>query len=107
MKSIRASMKQTIAGAAVIAAFAIAAPSLSSAQEATTDSKTTTTFSSTASATDIQAYEAEKSDTASSSELELCEAVQRTDARFKKFVEQGIPEEFGSEEPFTFDPSLC
>jgi hypothetical protein len=33
------------------------------------------------------------------------EACQRQRARTAKFVQSGIPEQFGSEEPFTFDPS--
>jgi hypothetical protein len=33
------------------------------------------------------------------------EACQRQRARTAKFVQSGIPEKFGSEEPFTFDPS--
>jgi len=33
------------------------------------------------------------------------EACQRQRARTAKFLQSGIPEQFGSEEPFTFDPS--
>ena len=33
------------------------------------------------------------------------EACQRQRARTAKFVQSGIPERWGSEEPFTFDPS--
>jgi hypothetical protein len=33
------------------------------------------------------------------------EACQRQRARTAKFVNCGVPEQFGSEEPFTFDPS--
>ena len=33
------------------------------------------------------------------------EACQRQRARTAKFVQSGIPEVFGSEEPFTFDPT--
>ena len=33
------------------------------------------------------------------------EACQRQRARTAKFVQSGIPEQFGSEEPFKFDPS--
>ena len=32
------------------------------------------------------------------------EACQRSKARFAKFLANGTPEQFGSEEPFTFDP---
>jgi hypothetical protein len=34
----------------------------------------------------------------------VLEACQRTQARFAKFLATGTPEQFGSEEPFTFDP---
>jgi len=33
------------------------------------------------------------------------EAIQRSKARSTKLETQGTPEEFGSEEPFTFDPT--
>ncbi len=33
------------------------------------------------------------------------EAIQRTQARAAKLRDLGIPERFGSEEPFTFDPN--
>jgi hypothetical protein len=33
------------------------------------------------------------------------EACQRQRARTARFVQSGIPERWGSEEPFTFDPS--
>jgi hypothetical protein len=36
---------------------------------------------------------------------QIQEACQRTQARIAKFQQFGIPEEFGSEEPFTFDPN--
>jgi hypothetical protein len=94
MKPVCETLKRGIAGAALIAAFAIAGPSLASAQESTTTTSTTTASS-----------EEEVSTTTTAEKI--CEAIQRTDARRKKWIEQGIPEEFGSEEPFTFDPSKC
>ena len=33
------------------------------------------------------------------------EACQRQRARTAKFLQSGVPEQFGSEEPFTFEPS--
>jgi|SRR5882672_1405208 ABC-type phosphate transport system substrate-binding protein len=33
------------------------------------------------------------------------EACQRSKARRAKFLQNGTPEQFGSEEPFTFDPN--
>ena len=35
----------------------------------------------------------------------VLEACQRTQARFAKFLANGTPEQFGSEEPFTFNPN--
>ena len=84
-------VKGTIAGAAAIAALAVVGPTLSSAQETTTTTPTTE----------------EKQVVAVTTEEKICEAAQRTEARFQKWVNEGIPEEFGSEEPFTFDPSKC
>jgi hypothetical protein len=34
------------------------------------------------------------------------EAIQRSQARAAKFQQQGIPEKFGSEEPFTYNPAV-
>jgi hypothetical protein len=34
------------------------------------------------------------------------EAIQRSQARAAKFQQQGIPENFGSEEPFTYNPAV-
>jgi hypothetical protein len=39
--------------------------------------------------------------------LEICEAEERSKARTAKFLADGTPEQFGSEEPFTFDSSVC
>jgi hypothetical protein len=35
----------------------------------------------------------------------IAEAIQRSKARSDKFQAMGRPEQFGSEEPFTFDPT--
>jgi len=35
----------------------------------------------------------------------IAEAIQRSKARTQKFQALGIPEQFGSEEPFTFNPA--
>jgi len=91
MKSVRMSVKRTIVGAAAIAAFAVIGPTLSLAQETTT----------TTTATE------EEEVVAVTTEEKICEAQQRTEARWQKFLADGTPEEFGSEEPFTFDPTKC
>lgn len=41
----------------------------------------------------------------SSTAAMVLEACQRTQARFAKFLADGTPEQFGSEEPFTFQPN--
>ncbi len=34
------------------------------------------------------------------------EAIQRSEARAARFQQSGVPEQFGSEEPFTYDPAV-
>ena len=41
----------------------------------------------------------------SSTPAMVLEACQRSQARFAKFLANGTPETFGSEEPFTFNPN--
>jgi hypothetical protein len=94
-------MKQIIAVATVAAAFAIAAPV--SAQDATTaattDTTTTATTDSTATATAITTPP-----TTATIQM-ISEAVQRSQKRHEKFLANGTPEQWGSEEPFVFDPT--
>ena len=93
--------KLTIAGAIVAAAVTAGAVGFAMIGQTTVASAQTTTEEEKG-----KAKSKEKAKGGASLE-QICEAEQRTHARFKKWVEQGIPEEFGSEEPFTFDPSLC
>jgi hypothetical protein len=90
----------SIAGAVLMmaGAYAAAQTSLSSAPTATTDANlaqqqaaATTSTTSTKPKTSTPAM--------------VLEACQRTQARFAKFLANGTPEQFGSEEPFTFDPN--
>ena len=87
MKQVRTLLKLTIAGALVAAAFAATGPSASA--------QTTTSTASTAK---------KKPPTSATPEM-IKEAIQRTQARAAKLRDSGIPERFGSEEPFTFDPN--
>jgi hypothetical protein len=88
MKQVRTPLKVMIAIAA--AAFAGASAS----------AQTTTTTSTTTSATPTIS-----SKPTSATPQMIQEACQRQRARTAKFRQYGIPEQFGSEEPFTFDPS--
>jgi guanyl-specific ribonuclease Sa len=88
MKQLRAPLKVMIAIAA--AAFAGAS---ASAQTTTTTSTTTSTTPTVS------------SKPTSATPKMIQEACQRQRARTAKFRQFGIPEQFGSEEPFTFDPS--
>ena len=80
---------------AIVAAVAIAGPS-ASAQ--------TTTTAAPAAATTAAATTAVKKPTATTQDM-IKEAVQRSQARAAKFKCCGVPEQWGSEEPFTFDPA--
>jgi Flp pilus assembly protein CpaB len=90
MNSIHKFTGPSLTGAAAILALALAGPSLSVAQE-----------------NQQSGQQQEEETVALTTEEKICEAQQRTEARWQKWLNEGIPEEFGSEEPFTFDPSLC
>jgi outer membrane murein-binding lipoprotein Lpp len=90
MKHLSALAKLTICGAVAAAGFVIAGTS-ASAQTATT--------STTSSAPNI------KQPRTTATPQMIDEAVQRSKARAAKARETGTPETFGSEEPFTYDPT--
>ena len=92
-------MNQMIAVATVAAALAIATSSVS-AQTATTS---TTTTDATASATTTSTAP-QKVVTESTPQM-VSEALQRSQKRHEKFLANGTPEQWGSEEPFVFDPT--
>jgi ABC-type glycerol-3-phosphate transport system substrate-binding protein len=81
-------LKSTIAVAVVAAAVVIAIPP-ASAQDATTSASTTTTSTSTRS-------------TSATPDM-IKEAIERSQARTEKARATGVPEQFGSEEPFVYD----
>jgi hypothetical protein len=89
------SLKLMIAGALAATAFAIGIPS-ASAQTAT--STATSTDASTAAA------KPRKPRATATPEM-IAEAIQRSKARTERLLATGKPEQFGSEEPFTFDPA--
>jgi len=78
-----------------IVASAVAVVSLS----ATAQTTTTTTRAPTTSTTAV------KPKPSSATPQMILEACQRSKARRDKFLQNGTPEQFGSEEPFTFNPS--
>ena len=96
MRQVHTPLKRAIAGALLAAAYAIIAGASASAQDATTSTTTTsTTTSSTTTATTTRVPR-----TTATPEM-ISEAVQRSKARFDKFLATGKPEQWGSEEPFT------
>ena len=81
----------TLLISSAVVATAVVVVSLSASAQTTTT--TTTTTSTTA----------VKKPTAATPQM-IQEACQRQKARMAKFLQSGVPEQFGSEEPFTFDP---
>ena len=90
MKPLHTPLKPIISGAAVVAALAVIGLS-ASAQTTTTKAGNLTTA-------------AGKTPPTSATAQMIQEACQRSKVRRAKFLQSGIPERFGSEEPFTFDP---
>jgi ABC-type transport system substrate-binding protein len=97
MKKVQASLKLMISGAVVVAALAIADLS-ASAQTGTTSTTTPTAPTTLSPLTPL------RNKPTSASDQMVQEACQRQKARTEKFKLLGVPEKFGSEEPFTFDP---
>ena len=81
-----------------IVASAVVVVSLSASAQTTT--KTTTTSAATAG----NLASATAKPTSATAQM-IQEACQRSKARRAKFLQNGTPEQFGSEEPFTFDPN--
>jgi molybdopterin-binding protein len=86
-------LKLMISGA-VVAAIGLAA-----------SAQTTTTSTATASSAGNLTSAAGKTKPTSATAQMIQEACQRRKARAAKLQQSGIPERFGSEEPFTFDPN--
>src|SRR5262249_60616423 len=95
MKQVYTSLK-LIAGATFVAAFAVAGTP-ASAQEPSASTSTSTTSTSTSTAL-------KKPPQPTATPDMILEAIQRSQARTEKLNTAGKPEQFGSEEPFTFDP---
>lgn len=93
MKQPHTPLKLMISGAVAAAALAVAGLS-ASAQTTTATTSPTAGILTTAAGTP----------TSATPDM-ILEACQRQKARTAKFLKFGIPEQFGSEEPFTFDPN--
>jgi hypothetical protein len=108
MKQEYTPLKLMIAGTLAAAVFAVAGPSASAQSTCEGCLTTSTTSSSTSSPSTLSTSSTESTGTtvrtSSTAEMVL-EACQRSKARTAKFLQSGIPEQFGSEEPFTFDPN--
>jgi hypothetical protein len=94
-------LKLMIAGALAAAAFAVAGSPASAC-----DGCLTTSTSSTSTSTSSTSTSTSSTTATSATRQMIQEACQRTKARFAKFLKDGTPERFGSEEPFTFDPNV-
>ena len=101
MKQECTPLKLMIAGAAAAVAFVITAPS-ASAQTTSTSTATSTSTSAGVLSTSIDAATRKPRATATPEMID--EAIQRSKARSDKLRTTGTPEQFGSEEPFTFVP---
>jgi hypothetical protein len=95
MKQMHASLNLLLASSLLAAALVIAGLS-AGAQTTTTGTAASTPTASTALRT--------KPKPTTASDLMVQEACQRQKARTAKFLQSGVPEKFGSEEPFVFDP---
>jgi hypothetical protein len=101
MKQVQTPLKLMIAGTAV-AAFAIAA----SAQTTTTaDTADTAATADAFTVAPPQTFSATGKPTSSTPQM-VQEAIQRSQARSEKARTQGVKEQWGSEEPFTFNPAV-
>src|SRR5262249_26221797 len=95
MKQRHTPLKLMISGVAVAAALAVVGVSASA--------QTATTTTSAATAGNLTTAAGKTRPTSATPQM-IQEACQRSKARRAKFLQSGIPERFGSEEPFTFDP---
>src|SRR5262245_43108994 len=88
----------SVAGAALMMAGAYAAAQTTALRHLTTDA----VVAQVAAAEEVPAPSINSKTSTPAMFLEAC---QRTQARFAKFLANGTPEQFGSEEPFTFNPN--
>jgi hypothetical protein len=92
-------LKLAAGGALAAAALATAGPSLA---QTTSSSTSAASSAGTLSTATVGA----RRPSANATPDMINEAIQRSQARAAKFQQQGIPEKFGSEEPFTYNPAV-
>jgi hypothetical protein len=97
MKQMHIPRRLMLSGSVAAAAFAVAGLSASA--------QTATTAATTAAAPAGVLTTKSAAPKGSSTPQMVQEACQRQRARTAKFLQSGIPEQWGSEEPFTFDPN--
>ena len=112
----KVSLRRTlIVCSTAVAAFAIAssasaqtAPTASTATAPTTTSanKTTDPAAAAAAAAAVPVASNKKVPNVATKQM-ISEAIQRSQARSAKFLASGVPEQWGSEEPFTFNPAAA
>jgi hypothetical protein len=94
---------RTLMRSASIAAVLAVSGLSASAQTTTTTTSTTTSPTSSASAGDLATATTAPKGGATPQMIQ--EACQRQRTRTAKLLQSGVPERWGSEEPFTFDPT--
>ena len=87
------------------AAAAAAQTTSSSAGNLTTASPTTTTTSSSVTSSATTSTVKRKPPTSATADM-VNEAIQRSQARAAKEAQSGTPQQWGSEEPFTYNPAV-
>ena len=96
---MKRSTLQKLAVGGALAAFALATAAPSSAQ---TSSAPTASSAGTLATATVGA----RRPSANATPDMINEAIQRSQARAARFQQLGIPEQFGSEEPFTYNPAV-
>lgn len=92
---------------ALAAGFASAAAAQTTSSSTSTTSSAgvlTTTTSSSTTSTSSSTATVKKKPTSATADM-VNEAIQRSQARAAKEAQTGTPQQWGSEEPFTYDPS--
>ena len=95
-------LRTLVLSASVAVVLAAAGLSASAQTMTTTTSTATTSPASSSSAGDLMTRSGAPKGGATPQMIQ--EACQRQRARTAKFLRSGVPEQFGSEEPFTFNP---
>jgi hypothetical protein len=100
-------LKVAAAGALAAAAFAVTstAPSAQTAASISTTKSPVAPAPASAGNLSMAAVPGRKPSANATPDM-INEAIQRSQARAAKLKQRGIPEQFGSEEPFTYNPAV-